>query len=542
MVAAGGLKVAAAGAPLVGPDGATLVGPDGASLIGPDGATLIGNNGNTIVAAGGGNVVAVTGSELEAHGGLGIVAAGGGNIVAAGGLNLVGPDGASLVGPDGGSLVGPDGASVVGNGAAGYALAQAAAAGAQLPVAGMLVSAVSLDRRTYLPIGETPDGKPVYAAYTDAAGGFSLTVPPGDAENVMVVASLPGRREAGGILNAITPPDAGEVAVDEDAALATRYLRRCLVGRLADLIAAPTLDRANSLIELDTSLGGDDSAARAVLRGIVQAFQAIGARRGITTLADRALARHQARVLAQAIVDGSYARLDVASYEIDPLIVPKWRNPESRLAPFPVEGAKALDVLRAVFLELRLRATAKMAAPDGTYTPLPPTFFQRVAIGTDPSDWLSPKAGQPPWFERVIEAYGAPTYPVTKPTEVGDFLVDHYLGVNRAYVSEPVWATFRLLDPKAYPAEPSRFPTDVTRPAALEVLARLNAKFPEAGFAPTDPQFGVAGRAAALPYGDAITSVGFTLFIRLGLALTSGDGLAEAIAKDVVLPTAVPAE
>ncbi len=525
----------------------------GGLALAPTGNALIGADGASMVAAGAGNAVAVTGDDLAAKGGVGIVAAGGGNIFAAGGGNLIGPDGASLVGPDGASLVGPDGASLVGpDGAsligpdgATFRLAQAGAAagaevGAQLPVAGMLVSVVSLATREYLPIGETADGKKVYTVYTDAEGGFAVTVPPSEDANVLVVASLPGRQEAGTILNALTPP-ATDVAVDEDVATVTRYLRRAMVQRLADVVAAPTLDEARKAIARDARVG---EGGRALFQGLAETFHTLGQVRGLPTLTDRALAVAQARVLTAAVIDDALARVDVGGITIDPAIAPKWGIAENRLTGFPAEGARAREVLLACFRALRARASAKMATPAGGYAPLPADFFTRVALGTNPEAWVGPSADWTDWFGEVLGRYPTGPYAVTKPGEVGDFLADRYFGMNRVFITEPPLAAYILLDPKTYQAD-TRFPLagEPYHAEATAMLARINAKFGGFGgkpVTPTDPQFNGWARDANRPYVESVSAAGVAYFLQVGLAVSGASERARAVAATVALPASAP--
>ena len=525
------------GGQIVAAGGLNLVGADGGSLVGADGGSLVGADGGSLVAAGAGNVVAVTGSQIVAAGGLNMVAAGGGNIVAAGGLNMVAAGAGNLVAA----------------GAGNYALAQAAAApgpaaSTELPAAGMLVSVVSLSTRRYLPIGKTPTGEDVYAVYSNAQGGFAVTVPAGEETNVMVVASLPGRQEAGTILNAITPPQAS-LEVDEDAATVTRYLRRVLVGRIADIIAADSLDEANQLIDVETGLShGEGFSARDQLKAILVRLREIAAIAPGQALgsSDRAPRLRHAEAIAQAIVDAAVSRLSLRDFTINPAIVPEWAASPRKLVLPGDDADRVLPILARCFEELRTRAEVAMRDPAGGWKPFGAGFFQRVAVGSAPDDWFRTSTQRQDWFAQILERYPTDPYPISKPSQVGDFLVDRYMAVNRAFVYEPVLTAYMLLDPAPHAQVPSTWETnltdDVGRAAAQAALDRINQKFPGLNLSPADPQFSVARRLNANKYAFAYDAVGLTLFVELGFAMTNAESDAaravDAAVRALVLPAA----
>lgn len=151
-----------------------------------------------VVAAGGGNVIAAGGGNVIAAGGGNVIAAGGGNVIAAGGGNVIAPGGGNY-----------------------RTLSTALPAGTMLPASGMVVVALSVTT-----------GKPLTeAVFTDAQGRYTLTLPKGLTENVNLVAAVPGTSETDPKLSdrrlqysVLTKPS-GARAIDEDTALATRYLR-----------------------------------------------------------------------------------------------------------------------------------------------------------------------------------------------------------------------------------------------------------------------------------------------------------------------------
>lgn len=154
--------------------GKVQVGADAVSLLG---GQVVGSD-VTLVTAGvitnnGSNAIPDPASGVDARSGGNVALSPDGSLAAAG---VISNNGGAL-GGDGGSrarrLLGDTGS---------------------VPVAGMLVSAISLRDRSYLPVGIGPDGKPVYVVYTDANGGYKLYLPPQEAGNVVVAATAPAAR------------------------------------------------------------------------------------------------------------------------------------------------------------------------------------------------------------------------------------------------------------------------------------------------------------------------------------------------------------
>ncbi len=542
--------VAAGAGNILSHNGGQIVAAGGLNMIAAGAGGLVAAGAGNIVAAGAGNVVAVTGSQIVAAGGLNMIAAGGGQIVAAGGLNMIAAGAGNLVGADGASLVGADGASLVGADGASYSLAQAGAAPArELPAAGMLVSVVSLATRQYLPLGRTPDGKDdVYAVYSDAAGKFDLSVPKGEEGNVMVVASVPGQRVAGTIYNAITKPTEALV-VDEDTATVTRYLRGALVGRLADIIAAKDTAEADELIDVESSIA---PAAKEQLRLVLARMQALAAQvDGFSRSAgDPALHALQAHAIAQAIVDASFSRVDLREVRINEAIAIGWQKPYWRVElPNAEDADRVLPLLLRCFGELRARTEQAMPLQNGVYKRLDATFFQRVAVGSEPTGWFPNQKSVNDWVVDVLDRYPSGPYEIGKPAQMGDFLVDRYMAVNRPYIYEPLVTAYMLLDPAAagYAKTPTMWnglsADDLTR--ANLILAQINARFPALAMTPADATFGGEIREHSSRYAHTLDAIGFTMFVEVGFAVAASDGPAaqavEAALAGLVLPAALSA-
>ena len=95
---------------------------------------------------------------------------------------------------------------------------------------------------------------------------------------------------------------------------------------------------------------------------------------------------------------------------------------------------------------------------------------------------MSPKSARCRRLRYSIYAYPSGPYPLTKPAEMGDFLVDRYFGVNREFTTEPPLAAFILLDPRTHDRD-SRFPAagEPYHAEATAMLARINAAFAARG-------------------------------------------------------------
>ena len=234
--------MAVAGGPLIHQDGAGIIGQDAAGLIGHDGASVISQGGGNVISQGGGNVVSQGAGNVIASGGGNLIPSDGASVIASGGGNLA--DDQTTFVASGAGLIGHDGASVIAQGAGNYRVlaADEVPVGTRLPAAGMLVSVVSLADGRYLPVGVDGTGQPVYAVYSDLAGGYKLYLDPATQGNVLVVASAPGVTDRFRAANLVVPPtDDDHQAINADTNLATRYLRRALYSLLLRFVQEPEL-------------------------------------------------------------------------------------------------------------------------------------------------------------------------------------------------------------------------------------------------------------------------------------------------------------
>jgi hypothetical protein len=160
--------------------------------------------------------------KMDAHY---VISAGGGNVISAGGGNVISAGGGNVISAGGGNVISAGGGNVISAGGGNYrVLADVkVSVGTVLPAKGMVVVPVSLT--TGKPVGE--------AVFTDERGHYEIAIPKGLAENVRIVAAVPGKSASDPIVAnrrlqyaVIAAPDAGEdVTIDEDTALITRYLR-----------------------------------------------------------------------------------------------------------------------------------------------------------------------------------------------------------------------------------------------------------------------------------------------------------------------------
>ena len=393
---------------------------DAAYMVAAGAGNILSHNGAQIVAAGGLNLIGADGASLVAAGAGNLVAAGAGNLVAAGGLNLVAGAGGAIVAAGAGNLVGPDPAS--------YTLTQAAGAphaGDQLPAAGMLVSVASLTTRTYLPLGHDAKGEAVYAVLSDADGGYELFVPPGEEANLLVIAQPPGLSSARTVFNVFTPREAAAPrVVDEDAVAGTRYLRVCMIARLATVLVSDDPD------ELAAMFAGETAAMPGienVLVSFARYYRAIAVAKGIGPQTDPRVVE----AMAQAIADAALAMLDIDAIEMSEAVTPGWTGDRS---------ARAINVLAEAMTALRERGAAYLrdpADPTRYLERIDAAFLARVN---------SPKFGDAP-PDDPVPPLRDPARRFLTPAEFPAFVLDEYLAPHRDWVWSPLSNLYTFLEP-----------------------------------------------------------------------------------------------
>jgi hypothetical protein len=294
------------------------------------GGAILSNNGSSIAVAIGGAVIANNGSNLISDAGGTLIAGNTGNFIASdagsGGTAASSPGGALLAA---GGLLSDHGAALTGSGSAltsktKYTLQQVQE---RPPTAGMLVSAVSLKTHKYVPVGVDPDGKPVYAIYSNLQGGYELYLPKAEEGNVLVVASAPAVHDDSLVCNAFTPVEAAQqVALDEDTALATAHIRRLFVARLASLLTGNFGD------DLLANLGKRNAFLAPILERLTRVTKGIAAA-GHVPQGPGWGDSPQVRDLAQLMTDAGLAYVDTSTMHTSKLYTPDWNGPDEPVYP-----------------------------------------------------------------------------------------------------------------------------------------------------------------------------------------------------------------
>lgn len=468
-----------------------LVAPSGATskltgTIKVDATYMVASGAGQILSHNGAQVVAPKGTNLVAAGAGNLVAAGAGNLVAAGGLNLVAAGGLNLVAAGAGNLVAAGGLN--------YALAQssaapaAPAAGQQLPAAGMLISVASLTTRKYLPLGQDGAGQPVYVVLSDATGGYELFVPEGEDENLLVIVQPPGQPDPRLVLNTFTPR--AEVArrlVDEDSAIAARYLRTCMIARLDRTLVT---DDPRAMTSMFIGDGAAISGIEQILDRFVAFYRGIAKAKGIepgTTDAKVVTA------MSQAIADAALAMLDLEAIEMDPAVTPGWAGDPK---------AKATVELGAALRELRERGARYLADPAD-----PTRYRERIDAAFLARVNELDREGNP-WNEPV-PALIQPNRRFLAPADFPAFVVEEYMAPHRDTVWSPLSNLYTYLesDPTVGPstarAMGDRF-SDRVRHSAAAIATTLAVNLtPLADGAEPSTPAGLAAAAAARAFDPA---------------------------------------
>jgi hypothetical protein len=309
-----------------------------------------------------------------------IVANNGGSAIVLKGGTLISDNGLGLISDNGLGLISDNGLGLIANNGAGYrTLSTDLAVGTVLPVKGMAIIPFSM--RT----GEVV-GKPVF---TDAQGGYELEVPESLKGNLRLAARVPVTKQDDPIArdtrlqyNLVVETKAKTSTLDEDTALATKYLRACFASRLRE--AMVTDDVAGSTEALLRALEAPELLLNA-LKGTIGELNAAGQAIGVKNLPEAEVDR-----IAQRVTDVLLSYIDLDTLEVDPATL----NREG------FDGSvkeRALPGMADVLKQVRNGARAKM-------TSIPLHF------DTHP---LILKAAKP--------------YQIRKPSDLCDFMVEDLL-------------------------------------------------------------------------------------------------------------------
>jgi hypothetical protein len=204
----------------------------------------------------------------------------------------------------------------------------------------MLVGAIGMADGKPVPLGVNGAGEPVYAIYTNAAGHFSLHLPATLAHNVRLVAFAPtGDDPRLGYDLLAAPSAASDRDINEDTALAARYVRISLTRRLQEAFA---LDDAGVGVHISPSLRaivGD------TLQPALDRIHAASVEAGVPQLGE------EGRGLAvQAFGDALASYVDLDKIELDRLLS-GYKGPSALALPELAKIFKALDQAAATRLQ-----------------------------------------------------------------------------------------------------------------------------------------------------------------------------------------------
>jgi hypothetical protein len=306
--------------------------------------------------------------------GGGVVAAGGANVVAAGGANVISAGGSNVISAGGGNYR--------------VAAADAPAVGTILPVEGMQVQAIDM-------ASGQPIGAPVA---TDDQGRFTLGVPEGLANNVLLVAQVPGSEDSRLRYDLVAAPEKSDtLAIDEDSATVARYMRRCLVTRLAAFLNDETLNGdVERFVEL---MNLPEFAAKAALPAFKEVQQKAKAS-GVSQLSPA-----EREPYTQRFADALLARV-----KLEQMVI----NPSLHSGDKSITG-HAITRMTEVLRLGREAAAVKMKAEPG--------FFARQDYLKKATRW---KSG------------------IERPADLGEFVVTEYMGdvtINAFSTMENLYAS-----------------------------------------------------------------------------------------------------
>jgi hypothetical protein len=418
---------------LVKPAGgtATLTGKvkiDAAFVVGLGAGSIISDHGGGIVANNGGSVLAAGGGILSDHG-AGILSNNAGNVVAAPGGNVISDQGGSLISDQGGGILANNSAGILANNGAGLVsnngggltsktkrrlLAdEQPAYGQQLPAVGMRLFAVSARTGQLLSLGKDDQGRDVYAIYTALDGGYTVYVPDTIKDYVRVVAVVPDRKEARLGYNVFGKPNGAEASIDEDAAVATQYLRRAFRAKFENLLQLNDLANGGDVPSdqiLDKFFGQARAPApiKDVMAGLVKDLFA-------AVKANPRIQRADYGPLAQALGDALLARAeDLEALELDPSYFGKGATAQS-LAGQPYTSGKALANMRAILAEFREHV---IAAGHGDAAATQQLFAGKPYLSSANA-----------FHARLFPQDPRPFYAVEKPADLADFLTREYFAL-----------------------------------------------------------------------------------------------------------------
>jgi hypothetical protein len=365
------------------PSGTTVlagqVAIDASYVVRAGGGSLIANNGSGVLAAGVSSLAA-DGRLLASDGTA--IAESSGNIISENGGAIVANNSSNIVANNGGGLTGKTKRQLL--------QAKTAEYGAMLPAAGIQIGLRSLSTGLPVSIGLDGHGGPVYTVYTNLKGGYELYVPTSEQGNLLVEARVPKTadpRQAYDIL--ATPGTAG--VVDEDTALATRFIREILIRRVTTFFVE---DPAVVLCEIDSSSSYSDGL-KTFLSAALTEFHDRGVKAGVTSSAAQVDA---VQALATRCTDLVLANVPFDTVVLGGQSTVTWGNGIGETKE------PAVLAITEFLRSLRTHATFQLNAH--------PDFFD-----------------QQPYFQSA-NACDPGRYVIKKPADFNSFLIQEYFGNN----------------------------------------------------------------------------------------------------------------
>ncbi len=410
----------AVGTGLISDRGGAVVANNGGGIISDQGAGVLSVNGAQLLSNNAGNLVSRNAAGIVSHNGAGLTAKvkfisdQGGGIVANNGGGFISDQGGGIVSNNSGGLVSNNGPSrtSLSSGAflrpgdrggavvkpydlqgllAGLVPTRRLAAAGGLPhqafpVGGMLVGVISLADGAYLPLGVDREGKPIYAVFTDAEGGFKVHLPAGLAKNVLVVSSVPGTSDPRLAVDLVASGvSAGGLVVDDASTVATTYLRQSIVARLEEAMDPDPCRPAPT----------GDSLSRGGFALTALTYQ------DVFGAAFKALPRPARQRVMARFTDAAIGLTDLATVTINP-----------SYAEASTATGLAMPVLRRVLAEMEAAVAKHLEAS--------PTYFD----------------DKPYVLIANRERGSGPPYVIRKPADFSEFVVRAYLATSDLEVTK----------------------------------------------------------------------------------------------------------
>lgn len=388
----------------------------GGGLLSDSGGGLVGKVKGAVglVSNGGGGVVALASGNIIANNGSGIISEHGGGLLSDHGAGLLSDAGGNLVANNGGNIVANNGGGLVGKTKLHTLAVDIPAYGQQVIAAGMQLQAIDMTTGRALELGRDAKKQPVYAVYTNLAGGYEIYLPTGLQTNVRLYAVIPGHDDPRGHYSAITPPSAtSPLALDEDIAGVTRLFREAMHEKFNTLLQARASDLANGLTDdaVDGFMGGGGTnpAVKAIFTGLIKTlFASIRANPRITPADYPDLAFLLGDVLLAHSGNLSDIDLDQTQYSPNDL-AEIGDNPLAKGKAFP-NMAKILQLSRETIIKLAGdKSPAQVAQLFATKPYLQRANDYRARLHPD-----DPK----------------PYYVIEKPSDLADFINEEYFGLT----------------------------------------------------------------------------------------------------------------